>query len=245
MRGRRIRAAVAGVITAGLLLAGCAGGGAGNGSAGASGEAEQLAIGTMSNPTSLDPKDAGGGTIPFFQATYDTLIKRSADGSFTPMLATAWAYNDARTELSLTLRDGVTFTDGATFDGAAVKANIEHFKNGGGQSATQASQIASVEVTDATHVVIKLSAPDPSLEWSLSDALGLMATPNKLGSDDLKTAPVGTGPYTMNAAETAIGTTWVFDRRDDYWGDKLPSSASSSASSTTRTPWSTASRPAS
>lgn len=222
MRGRRIRAAVAGVITAGLLLAGCAGGGAGNGSAGASGEAEQLAIGTMSNPTSLDPKDAGGGTIPFFQATYDTLIKRSADGSFTPMLATAWAYNDARTELSLTLRDGVTFTDGATFDGAAVKANVEHFKNGGGQSATQASQIASVEVTDATHVVIKLSAPDPSLEWSLSDALGLMATPNKLGSDDLKTAPVGTGPYTMNAAETAIGTTWVFDRRDDYWGDKLP-----------------------
>lgn len=37
-----------------------------------------------------------------------------------------------------------------------------------------------------------------------------------------KKFPGSGGPYTMNASETTIGTSWVFDRRDDYWGDKLP-----------------------
>lgn len=221
MRNKSMRVIVAGMLASALLLSGCAGA-AEDANKGEGGEADLLAIGTMTSPVSLDTKDAGGSAIPFFQATYDTLIKREADGTFSPMLATEWSYNDDQTELSLTLRDDVTFADGTAFDATAVKANLEHFRDGGGQSSSLAAAISDITVTDATHVTLVLSAPDPGLVFGLSDGAGMMANPSKLGDESLATEPDGTGPYTLNTSETAIGTTWVFDRKDDYWGDDLP-----------------------
>ncbi|NEE44380.1 ABC transporter substrate-binding protein, partial [Streptomyces sp. SID8455] len=86
-----------------LTLAGCADNGP-QGSAGA-----QLNLATLTSPQSLDPSQAVGSALPFFQAVYDTLVKREADGDFSPMLATEWTYDDTRTALALTLRDDVKF----------------------------------------------------------------------------------------------------------------------------------------
>ncbi|MFE2116830.1 ABC transporter substrate-binding protein [Streptomyces microflavus] len=210
-------AALAGCLAAVLTLAGCADKGP-QGSAGA-----QLNLATLTSPQSLDPSQAVGSALPFFQAVYDTLVKREADGDFSPMLATEWTYDDTRTALALTLRDDVKFADGSAFDGAAVKANLERFKKGGGAAAKWLKDLTSVEVTDATHVTLKLAQPDPAMLFYLSDAAGLMANPAAFAEDDaLKTTPDGTGPYRLAKAKTTIGTKWVYERNADYWGEELP-----------------------
>ncbi|MDN3260853.1 ABC transporter substrate-binding protein [Streptomyces sp. CSDS2] len=209
--------AVAACVAASLALAGCAD--SGTGSAGSS----QLDIATMTFPQSLDPAQAVGSSLPFFQAAYDTLLKREPDGRLSPMLATSWKYNADRTRLSLTLRKGVKFADGTAFDGAAVKANMERFKKGGGADAKWLKDLESVEAADATHVTLDLQQPNPAMLFYLSDAAGLMANPKKFDqADSLKTTPDGTGPYRLDKTKTTIGTKWVYRRNADYWGRRLP-----------------------
>jgi peptide/nickel transport system substrate-binding protein len=210
---------VAVCAAASVALAGCSGA-AGSSSSGSS---DTLDIATLTLPQSLDPAVANGSAMPFFQAVYDTLIQRAPDGTYRPMLATAWTYNTDRTELDLTLRTGVKFEDGTAFDASAVKANMDRFKKGGGGSAGQLASVASVTAVDAAHVRLKLSEPDPALLFSLSDAAGLMASPARFGqADSLKTTPDGTGPYRLDKGRTVIGTKWVFTRTAGYWGTALP-----------------------
>ncbi|MET9433241.1 ABC transporter substrate-binding protein [Streptomyces sp. NPDC006551] len=213
----RSSALAAGVAVASLVLAGCGGGGGA-----AKGAAATLDIATLTSARSLDPADAIGSALPYFQAVYDTLIQRAPDGAYRPMLATEWAYDKNRTRLSLTLRQGVKFSDGTVFDAHAVKANMEHFKKGGGGAAKHLDTLRGVTVEDATHVTLELTAPDPAMLFHLSDAAGLMASPAKLADGSLKTTPVGTGPYTLDKARTAVGNKYVFERKRDYWGQALP-----------------------
>ncbi|MFI9590344.1 ABC transporter substrate-binding protein [Nonomuraea sp. NPDC052265] len=125
--------------------------------------------------------------------------------------------------MTLTLRGDVKFDDGTPFDAAAVKANMERFRAGGGAQAKTLNDVKDIKVTDATHVTLVLSQPNPALLYYLSDAAGLMAAPKDFAQGDaLKTRPGGTGPYELDAGQTVIGTKWVFRRAAAYWGDRLP-----------------------
>lgn len=180
-----------------------------------------LTIGQFVEPTSFDPAAAGeGNPFPYFQAVYDALIKREPDGTLAPFLATEWEYDEDLTSLTLTLRDDVTFTDGAAFDADAAAANIEHFIATPGPLANQGASIESVEAVDATTLVINLSAPDPALEYSLASGLGLMASPEAIGTEEIASSPVGSGPYTLESA--IVGSEYTFVRNEDYWGEVLP-----------------------
>ena len=215
---RLLLAATAGALA--ITLAACTGG-ATEPDEGDTTTAPLLTLGQFVEPTSFDPSAAQeGNAFPYFQAVYDALIKREPDGSLAPFLATEWEWDDSLTELTLTLRDDVTFTDGAAFDADAAVANIEHFIATPGPQANQASAIESVEAADATTLVIELSEPDPSLEYSLASALGLMASPEALGTEDIASNPVGSGPYVLESA--VVGSEYTFVRNDDYWGDPLP-----------------------
>src|SRR3712207_7230064 len=57
---------------------------------------------------------------------YPTLFRSlSPEGEPIPGLATEWAWEDDGLTLRMSLREGVTFHDGAPFDAEAVRANIE------------------------------------------------------------------------------------------------------------------------
>ncbi|MDT9682845.1 ABC transporter substrate-binding protein [Streptomyces sp. TRM76323] len=209
--------AVAACVAATLTLAGCADPGA------KSTGSSTLNVATLTLPQSFDPAVAVGSALPFFQATYDTLVKREPNGDFSPMLATEWKYNGDRTELGLTLREDVKFADGTAFDAAAVKANMERFKKGGGANAKWLKDLQEVRVVDPSHVTLKLAQANPAMLFYLSDAAGLMANPAKFGqADSLKTTPDGTGPYRLVKEKTTVGTKWVYARNADYWGERLP-----------------------
>lgn len=218
IRTRAVAASI-GVATATAVLAAC-----GGGAASGDGEASTtLNIATMTFPQSLDPTTAIGSALPFFEPVYDTLLHREPDGSYSPMLATEWSWDDEGTTLTLTLRDDVTFDSGATLDAEAVKANLERFQESSGANAEWLAGLQEAEVVDATHLALHLDAPDPAFEYYLSDAAGLVADPAAFDdAEALSTTPAGTGPYELDAEQTVVGTRWVYTAADDYWGEAPP-----------------------
>jgi peptide/nickel transport system substrate-binding protein len=214
-------AAAALILSASLALTACGGGAAGANNPAAA-KTTTLTLGTVQEIRSWDPAQAHVGHIlQPYQAVYDTLILREPDGKLSPMLATAWKYNAANTKLTVDLRTDVTFSDGAKFDAEAAKANMDHFKKANGPQMAQLTAVTDVAVVDADTIELNLSTPDPSLEFYLSQAAGLMGSPKALGTEGIKTEPVGSGPYVMDKSATVKDSQSVFTARKDYWNKDL------------------------
>lgn len=179
-----------------------------------------IRVGTYLDGMALDPHKTTQGqpVIQYLQPVYDTLVRRNADATFSPMLATEWTYlDDGRTTLQLILREGVTFIDGTPFDGDAVKANIERSKASTGTMAQYLADVDTVEVVDPTTVVLHLASPSPTIELGMSSPAGMMISPAAFANPDLDTNPVGTGPYTFDSGYFVASSRWGYDYRDDYW----------------------------
>lgn len=213
-------AAAALILSASLALTAC-GGGAPSGASGAA-KTTTLTIGAVTDVRSWDPSQAHvGHTLQPYQAAYDSLLLREPDGKLSPMLATKWKYNDTNTKLTVDLRTDVTFSDGAKFDAQAAKANLDNFKKANGPQMAQLTAVTDVAVVDADTIELNLAQPDPSLEYYLSQAAGLMGSPKALGTEAIKTEPVGSGPYVMDKAATVKDSQAVFTARKDYWNKDL------------------------
>jgi peptide/nickel transport system substrate-binding protein len=44
-----------------------------------------------------------------------------------------------------------------------------------------------------------------------------MESPKAFGNADIKTRPVGSGPYELDVAKTVVGSSYVFTKNPDYW----------------------------
>ena len=163
----------------------------------------------------LDPhKATGGGFNVWLFPVYDRLVHVTPAGELIPGLATEWAYSDDGLTLSLTLREGVTFTDGTPFDANAVKANLERGMNDEASAVKSLlSVISAVTVVDDFHVDVTLSQPDGTLPYTLAERAGAIASPAAF--DTLELQPVGTGMYRVT--EFQAETRAVYERNEGYW----------------------------
>jgi peptide/nickel transport system substrate-binding protein len=209
-------------LSAALALTACGGSGSAQSTAPGKPTVTSLTLGALQDVTSWDPAQAGvGNALQPYQIAYDSLLLREPDGKLSPMLATTWKYNDAKTVLTVDLRTDVTFSDGAKLDAEAVKANIDHFKKANGPQMSQLASVSEVKVVDADTVELDLKAPDPALEYYLSQAAGLMGSPKALETEAIKTESVGSGPYVMDKASTVKNSQAVFNAREGYWNKDL------------------------
>ncbi|NTW39158.1 MAG: peptide ABC transporter substrate-binding protein [Cellulomonadaceae bacterium] len=220
MRRRLVAAATAALV---LALTAC-GGGSGTTSDDSSDTSDlsSITIGEIAFPTSLGLE--GRSTAHqglFFGAVYDSLLRQADDGSLAPGLATEWSYDDARTTLSLTLRDDVTFSDGTALDADAVVANLLTFRDSSTPDAGNAQYITDAVADDATHVTITLSVPDPMLTRWFTGTLGWIQSPASLDDPESATTPVGSGPYVLDTENTVTGSVYVYTKNPDYWDDSF------------------------
>lgn len=202
-------------VTTAFTLSGC-GGGSDSSSSSSDAAGSTLRVAYEGAPDSWAPgADVGNG---FLLQSYETLVRYDQNLEIHPFLATEWTQTD--TELTLKLKEGVKFHDGTPFDAEAVKANIEFVKDQAGPFSSGYNAVSSVEVVDPQTVTLRLSEPNASLLSTLAQRGGLMASPKAIESGEVLQKPVGTGPWAYNDSETQPGTLWVFDRFDDYWGEK-------------------------
>lgn len=227
IRSRRSRLVVvaAAALSLGLVLTSCAGtpgtpgGGSGDGAAPTS---LTLAIGQDNNSFDTALLE-NGHRAQYWLPVYDTLLLMDKDAQIQPGLATSWTYNDDHTVLTLELRKDVKFSDGAAFNAAAVKANVEHLKAGTGQNSVMVSTVERVETPSEYVAELHLSEPNPALLAYLTFVAGAQGSPDALNNADFATKPVGSGPYLLDAAKTVQGTVYSYTRNPDYWNkDAFP-----------------------
>lgn len=152
----------------------------------------------------------------FAKAMYDSLFTSEDGGvNITPGLATEWSYDESRTTLTVKLREGVTFSDGSTFDAHDVQDTMEHFVKADVPPGWAARYERSEVVDDYTIVIHQKEA------WGLFlvSLRNFAITSSEAITDPetMVTTPIGTGPYVLNRDESIEGTNFVFDKRDEAW----------------------------
>jgi len=136
---------------------------------------------------------------------YGTMIVDTVDGRGAPGLATEWSAPDAQT-VELTLRDGVKFSDGTPFDADSVVAAWTNLISGNRPNkSTDIEAMTSVEKVADDKVRIHLDKPVAAnfLDDHLKNATHLgVPSPTAAAKQDLDSAPVGAGPYTLKSYAT-------------------------------------------
>lgn len=209
-------AVLAGALLLGTLTA-C--GGSGQAAAKADTSTLTLAIDSDSASFGFDPLRVSAAQRQFFEGLYDSLMTLQPDGSAGPGLAKEFSYNADNTVLTLTLKEGVTFTDGSKLDADLVKANLDR-RSDPALSAYSAvakggaQEISSVDVVSPTQVALTFAKPQPGFEKNLASTTGMIV--GKTGVTDtasLAATPDGSGPYTLDHS-TVKGNKYVLVKND-------------------------------
>lgn len=165
-----------------------------------------------------DPQtNAAPSSGEFMMPVFDTLVKAAKDGTLSPGLATAWKFSDDQKTLTLTLRNGVTFQDGAAFDAEAVKSNINRGKTDPKSVIVgQLASIDSVDATSPTTVTLRLKAASGALLGFLAGPAGMMGSPKAWSNSTYATHPVGAGPWQVSDSSKP-GSDMVYTAYKGYW----------------------------
>ncbi len=169
--------------------------------------------------------DPGDETATYTNAVlypmYESLAQFTQQLGIEPCLAAAWRPNERGTEWIVSLRQGVRFHDGTTFDAAAVVASIDRLldpKRGLAAASSFRSVIRGVEAINASTVKFTLKRPYSAFPALLT--IAKIVSPTEDRKRDLGRRAVGTGPYRF--AEWKTGEYVLETRYEEYWGPKPP-----------------------
>ena len=181
-------------------------------------ERVSITIAILEGPGRIDPHYQDGEMRRTMENVYERLIERDLDdpSTFVPRLAASLPVLIDETTWELSLREGVTFHNGAPFNAAAAKYSIERILGDELDSdlKEQIEKISSVDVVDDYTIRINTNGPDPVLPARLY--MVQIVEPGA-AADGLEDEAVGTGPYQF--VEWVPGDSLTLTRNDAYWGD--------------------------
>jgi peptide/nickel transport system substrate-binding protein len=193
-------------LLAGLPLAG------GLAEAFAQSDKTRVTLGMILEPPGLDPTTAPAAAIGeiVHYNVFEGLTKISMDGAVTPLLAEAWSEAPDGKSYTFRLRPGLTFSDGAPCDSAAVKFSFDRAKAEGSTNKAKKAlfdNIARVTAHDALTVILTLDNADPTLPFRLGENTAVILHPNTAAT--AATRPVGTGPFRLESWNKGSSVTLV------------------------------------
>lgn len=159
---------------------------------------------------------------PLFILNYNT-------GDLEPWLATGFEANDDSTEFTISLREGVEWSDGEAFNADdvvfSVNLALTNEEISSREAATVKAQVASVEKIDDLTVKFALNAANPRFiveNFGVRIFGSFLILPQHVWEGENAATfafnpPIGTGPYTFTSATTSRA---IWDRNDNWWGAK-------------------------
>ena len=222
---RTIAVAAAALLAAGGITA-CGGSGTSGSGGGSSNSSGVLNIG-MPNGAQSDNNNpflssSAANSLGYKNVIYEPLVMTNIvqpAAAGTPWLATKWTWSDNYTNLVLTIRNGVTWSDGQPLTAADVAYTFNLLKSNAALNSfaikfgtitssgnTVTLTFASSQYVYQTHILNQFIVPQHI--WSK------ISNP----ATNAVTDPVGSGPYTLTSFSDNTAT---LARRSSYW-QKLP-----------------------
>ena len=151
---------------------------------------------------------------------HDTLLAIDADGELRPQMA-EWEVSEDGTAFTFTLREGLTFHDGAPVTAEDAIASIKRWAQSDRMGRALMPRVTDMRAEDDRTFVIELDfATDLILSaFAKQSGLPLFVLPARLADTEAGTAiteQVGAGPFRFNAELFEPGVRVVYDRFEDY-----------------------------
>jgi len=197
--------------------------------------AETLRWARAGDSLTLDPHAQNEGpTHTLAHQIYEPLLLRDTAGELEGALATDWAVSEDDPNVWIfTLREGVTFHGGETFDAEDVIFSIERAKSPDSDMKELLNSIVEVRAGEGNTVEFVTDGPNPILPSNLTnlfmmdkgwaEANGAVDVQDYEGGETTFAAANanGTGPYMLESREADVRTVLV--QNEDYWGmDEFP-----------------------
>ncbi|MER5776436.1 ABC transporter substrate-binding protein [Streptomyces sp. NPDC002039] len=183
---------------------------------------KRIVVGTMSQPSTLDPAAAWDGSWELYRNIYQTLLAFPT-GSTQPQpdAAQACEFTDSRNEsYRCTLKKGLKFSNGDPLDAKAVKHSLDRIRTINSQVGPKDlfGSLDKIETPDAATVVFHLNTPDATFPYVLGSPAASLVPPKEYPADKVREEgkTIGSGPYVLDSYTE--GSEAVLSRNASYTG---------------------------
>ncbi len=177
-----------------------------------------VTVGLQLEPPHLDPTSAAAGAIDqvLYANVFEGLTRFGPDGSIRPALARSWTISEDGLSYTFTLAADVTFHDGTAMDANDVVFSLNRARAEDSVNAQKAlfEDIASVWAMGETQVRVTLSKPNGNFLFNLAWGDAVIVAPESI--ENIKTNPVGTGPFMFS--DWVQGDQIELVKYAEYWG---------------------------
>jgi peptide/nickel transport system substrate-binding protein len=168
-------------------------------------------------PSAVNPTIQG-----IYQSVFDQFIYQNPDLTPAPGLLTEWGWNDDRTKVMMTVREGVTWHDGSPFTAEDVAWSLNRAAQESTGNPIQFiwSTLGNFTV-DGNTVTADVVRFEPTIfKWMyfLTGYVLPKAYYEKVGAEGFEAAPIGTGPYMVDSFERNAFVR--LKANPNYWGGK-------------------------
>lgn len=161
----------------------------------------------------------------------EALVRWEYDATLAPLLLESWHVSDDARTYTLTIRDGVTWTNGDSFTVEDVIHNIRRWCDSHAEGNSMASRMSAlldpetgkaaenaIEQVDDRTVRLNLTRPDITLIAGMVDYPALVVHRSFDETSSLMRDPIGTGPFEL--VSLRVGHKAVLKRREtgSWWG---------------------------
>ena len=187
---------------------------------------KDLVIAYNTGLPSWDPTTGPSAVNPKLQALYlsvfDRFIQQEPDLSFSPGLLTEWGFTDDNKKVRMVVREGVKWHDGSDLTAEDVAWSLQRAGDPATGNPGQFvwKNLANFKV-DGNVVTADVVQFEPTIFKWMAFLTGYVlpkAYYEKVGAEGFEKAPIGTGPYKLDAYERGAYMRLVAN--EDYWGGK-------------------------
>ncbi|MEZ5893104.1 MAG: ABC transporter substrate-binding protein [Parvularculaceae bacterium] len=177
-----------------------------------------LNVGVQLEPPNLDPTSDAAAAIDeiVYANVFEGLTRINEDGTVSPLLAESWTVSPDGLVYDFTLRKGVRFHDGSSFDASDVVFTLDRAR----AATSTNAQRPIFEIIDKAEALspdiarVTLKSPLGAFTTYLGWGDAVIVAPESAGTN--ASNPIGTGPFKFQRWRKGASATLV--RNDDYWG---------------------------